>query len=153
MAYLEGETFQIIDRWGDQWVCYRCYIDHDVDEFFVMYPPEDLFQTEPATFCVRCKNQFKDCGVFQKHYVDAAIFGKPIPEERKCSYLELQRRWLAEASDELVQTREEYQRVKLNWKEGKAKELMLQTIIESGEGTKEWIANLKEGIRRKMLHG
>lgn len=153
MAYLEGETFQIIDRWGDQWVCYRCYIDHGVDEFFVMYPPEDFLQTQPATFCVRCKNPTDKCGMFQRHYVDGAIFGKPIPDDRKCTYLELQRRWLVEATDELEATRQRYKDVKLNWKESKAKELMLQTLVESGESTKEWIVNLKETIRRKMLHG
>lgn len=146
----EGETFTIVDRWGDQWVCYTCV--EDTDEFFYMYPPEDALHADPVAFCTKCKSPVGSGKLFQKHIVEKALFGKEIPKERKCGFLELQRRWMEEAKTELDNTRRKYaEATKMN--EGKGKQLMLEMLKSDGEQLKADIAAYKQLIRKRLLHG
>lgn len=149
MSYLEGETFTIVDRWGDQLICYSCRSE----DFFTMFPPDDILQVSPVTYCVRCKRPTSDGILFPKYIVESALDGVPLPDTKKISALEYYRRDVAELNDQLESVRQEYKHVKNSWLEGRAKELMLQSIVEHGESIKQSIAERKQQIRGKLIHG
>jgi len=146
------DDYQYIDQWGDKWICIAKINDEVClsETYFVMEDPENEYL--PAAYCTRCKNLFFK-NIFQQHIVEGALFGKPIPPEKKVSWAEYLRRDMIETSQALTREREDYAKIKKNWREGEAKELMLEASKEYGEFLAQWVADKKEQLRKVLIHG